>query len=104
MIKLHLGIYEGDVQEHEFNTKKALLDFVNELKMFDCIWLCASDGEERSEIIVTEYLETLHSMISKDFMFREPNKNIIHIHEYQTFEDAYKVALDMKEGHPKCYN
>ena len=34
------------------------------------------------------------------------NKNNIDIHlqEYESFEDAYKVALDMRECNPLCYN
>lgn len=27
-----------------------------------------------------------------------------HLHEYQSYEDAYAVAKDMKEVHPLCYN
>ncbi|MCK4904479.1 MAG: HAMP domain-containing histidine kinase, partial [Candidatus Marinimicrobia bacterium] len=28
----------------------------------------------------------------------------IHLHEYECYEDAYKVATDMREGNPLCYS
>jgi len=42
---------------------------------------------------------------SYDYKFIDTFKsNVYFIQEYQTFEDAYRVALDMRETNPKCYN
>lgn len=39
-----------------------------------------------------------------DLLTKHDMEEEIHVQEYKTFEDAYKVALDMREGHPKCLN
>ena len=52
MIKLHLAIYEGDIQEIDFITQEDLCDYIRELEMFNCIWLATNDCE-KGEIIIT---------------------------------------------------
>lgn len=100
MIKLNLGIYEGDVIILKFHTISELCEYLEELDKFDCIWLATEDGGD-GEILITENLKKLinavknsHFNIDKDFF----------VQEYQTYEDAYRVALDMREINPKCYN
>jgi hypothetical protein len=99
MITLHLAIYDGDIEKLEFNSKVELLDFIKELKSFNCIWLLTNDGE-KGELIVTENIETIMISIEYNLCFY----NVLYLQEYQTYEDAYAVALDMRDGNPKCYN
>lgn len=100
MIKLHLAIGTGteNIPVLEYENKEELIDYLHELKMFDCVWLATENGE-LSEILITENLTTLIKWIENDFM----NLETIFIQEYQSYEDAYAVALDMREGNAKCY-
>jgi uncharacterized protein YutD len=99
MIKLNLAIYEGDIDVIEFNNIQDLCEYIKELHTFDCVWLATDDGE-KGEIIVTENVETIVSSI---ILFWSNSDNIF-VQEYQTYEDAYFVALDMREGNPKSIN
>jgi hypothetical protein len=101
---LHLGIFEGDVNVFEFNDLDQMCDYLHELKSFDCIWL-ATNHSEIGEIVVTENLQKLIRLLKIGYFDLNSNNNeVFHVQEYQTYEDAYKVALDMREGNPKCYS
>lgn len=58
---------------------------------------------EDTEIFVTENLSLINEVISTkelEFSFCID----FHLQEYESFEDAYAVALSMREGNPLCYN
>ena len=104
MIHLNLGIYNGDIDVIPFNTQAELCEYLKELDMFDCIWLATEEGE-KGEILITENLQTLISAVENshfNLLWNSPQN--FHVQEYQTYEDAYKVALDMRETSPRCYN
>ena len=104
MIHLNLAIYDGEIQVIKFILQKDLIEYLQELKRFDCIWLAADDGE-KGEVLITENLDTLINAIKAghfNLIWNSPTN--FYVQEYQTYEDAYKVALDMREGNPKCYN
>jgi len=104
---------DGDVVQIEFKAMKELLDYLSEIRKskFDCVWLCSGEGNNGfNEILITENIMTIELAIEgfiftlfKDFEQEELNHQI-HLHEYETYEDAYAVALDMREPNPKCYN
>jgi len=98
MIKLHLAIYDGDIPAIPFENKQDLIDYVFELQKFDCVWLFTT-GCDNGEIIVTENILFLIMVINISTI-----QGDIFIQEYPSYEDAYAVALDMKESNPKCYN
>lgn len=98
MITLNLAIYKGDVKVIEFSNQIDLSEYVKELNRFDCIWLAAED-QVFGEILVTENLQTV---INHFKLWNSPQN--FYLQQYQTYEDAYKVALDMRESNPKCYN
>ena len=104
MIHLHLAIYRGDAQLIKFFTTVDLCEYLKELNQFNCIWLATDDGES-GEIIITENIDILIEVIEKSIfnLTWESPKNF-YVQEYQTYEDAYAVALSMREGNPKCYN
>ena len=102
MIKLHLAIYSGDVETIDFDNLQELCEYINELKQFNCIWLATSDGED-GEIIVTEDITRLIFLVTCNYFIDLNENTIMHLQEYQNYEDAYNVALDMREGNPKCY-
>jgi hypothetical protein len=104
MIKLNLCIGKGDCKEIPFESVLEMADFLNELYRFDCIWL-ATDNGEFGEQLITEDLTLLINSVTGDFFKELYNNNaLFFVQEYQTYEDAYKVALNMREGNPKCYN
>ena len=104
MIHLNLGIYSGDIKLYKFNTQTELCEFLKELSRFDCIWLAADDSE-KGEVLITENLQTLISAIEHshfNLLWNSPQN--FYVQEYQTYEDAYKVALNMRESNSRCYN
>ena len=102
MIKLNLCIGKGDCKEIPFETVFDMVEYLRELNRFDCIWLAADDGE-KGEILITESLSALIQAV-KWGHFNILDKNILFVQEYQTYEDAYAVALSMREPNPRCYN
>ena len=104
MITLCLGIYEGDIEQIPFDSVNSLIDYIEELKMFNCIWLVTEDGEN-GEIMITENIDKIITAIGTDhWNLCSQKDSMFHLQEYQTYEDAYAVALDMREENPKCYN
>lgn len=107
MIRLHLGIGKGDVETLNFKTFNDLDYFVSneERLMIDGVWLATSGGTY-SDVFVTDNIDHLRLVMNVD-LWEELTQDLnapFHIHHYESFEDAYKVALDMKEGHELCYN
>lgn len=100
MIKLELCIGHGDCKRIEFKSKFELITFVDELDRFDCIWLVGADAN-KGEVIITESLITIINNISSG-VFDLDNHSLF-IQEYETYEDAYRVALMIREVNEKCY-
>ena len=104
MITLYLGLGKGDVGKFELNSTNELLDYLEKFKQYDRVWLC-SGKSPNTEIVITESIEVVQQAIAHDNWDVSLEKNSeLHIHEYGSYEDAYKVALDMREGNSKCYN
>lgn len=105
MIKLYIAIgKEDNIPCIEFNSTNELMGYVENLKSFDCVWLC-SGKSPNSEILVTESIDVILKAIANDNWDVSLEKNSeLHIHEYPSYEDAYRVSLDMREGNNKCYN
>lgn len=104
MVHLNLAIYEGEIEIIKFITLTELCEYLQELERFDCIWLAAEDGE-KGEILITENVQTLINAVKNshfNLLWNSPQN--FFVQEYQSYEDAYKVALDMRETNPRCYN
>ena len=105
MIILHLGIGDGDIKTAKFFSLSQFVAYLErEFSKSNCIWLATDDGE-KGELLITENLKTLIFAISKNYfnlLWNSPQN--FHLHQYKTYEDAYSVALHMKEGNEKCYN
>lgn len=57
----------------------------------------------KEEIFITENENNfIDYMLS--FLYSVLNTNIIHFHEYESYESAYSVALSMREPNPLCYD
>ena len=79
--------------EVEFFLRNGLRDVVYQLKADrPCVYLIC-DGEE---IYVTDNIERAIKFCTE--------LNQVQIQEWESFEDAYAVALNMKENHPLCFD
>jgi len=105
MIKLNLCIGKGDCKEIPFETVFDMVEYLKELDRFDCIWLATENGEI-GEQIITEDLTILINLAASGVLFKTllDDNSLFFIQEYQTYEDAYAVALAMREPNPRCYN
>jgi hypothetical protein len=101
-MKLSVGIYDGDCDEVLFYSKEDVIDFILKLKPFDCVWLVTGESHQ---ILVTEDVDKIIECFNINLfdVSIEEDKTLF-IQEYQSYEDAYAVALDMMEENPKCYN
>jgi hypothetical protein len=95
---------DGDILCHEFNTKDDLIAFVDKIvypKGDDRVYLvCVED-----EVFVTEKGWIVSELFEEPLRTAWPyyEGDVSHIHEYTSYEEAYKVALAMKETSPLCY-
>jgi len=106
MITLYLGIYDGDVQRFKFDSVDSLLEYLEELKRFDCIWLATNDIRKHHtcEIMITEKIDKIILSIQYDYWDMKSHKYYnFSVQEYQSYEEAYSVALSMREYDPKYY-
>ena len=101
MIELNLGIGKGDVDQFYFKSSTQLTDFIIDIKntgFKSVVWL-VSDGGENAEILVTEDLEKVVVAIAHDHF---DNINLtggeLYLFENTSYDDAYAVAYDMREG------
>jgi hypothetical protein len=103
MIKLQIAIGEGDVQPFYFQSVNDLVDYIKECKSINAIWLATDEATD--EILITENIEKIIIAILFDYWDLALDKDsIFYLQEYQSYEDAFAVALSMKENNPKCYN
>lgn len=110
-IKLHYGCLDQniDVFTFELSSITELNDKIDELccgndPVTNKVYLFAVDGFDGhiEFVFVSEsYLEIEEIILSHK---RLKNKKDFFFHEYESFEDAYSVALSLKEVNPLCYN
>ena len=105
-ITLNLAIYDGDPLMIDFETKSELIDYIKELKQFNAVWVVAEDGLlGGGGLVVTEDIDNIIKLIMINYFdYASEDLSVLYMHQYTTYEDAYSVALDMKEDNPKCYN
>ena len=94
---------EGDVPMYEFDLMEDLALFVLEKVRENLVYIVAYDDE----VFVTDNLalvvELFERKLKSFYPFYE-GERCPHIQEYYSYEEAYKVALDMKEVSPLCYD
>lgn len=105
--------------EKQFNCIEKLILFIDDLcnKNEDkrIVYLMSCNGENVEDLVfVSQYKDSLIVMLSSMFEnesfiniddkaedWKDP---IIFLQEYDSYEEAYKVALSMQEEHPFCYS
>ena len=96
---------EGDIPCLEFNTVDEFSNFLSKVTE-DIVYVFAfefPDTDGKQEVFVTEDL-TMVSVIMRNCFELITTDNKFFLQEYPSFEDAYKVALDMQETSELCYN
>jgi hypothetical protein len=105
--KLHYA--ELNLQEDifciEFESKYKLLDYIvsiynnNYLTYLDRVCLVAISDH----LIVVNSMGRILQFINDELNPIDFNENV-YLQEYDSYEEAYKVALSMKENNPLCYS
>lgn len=107
MFKLHYASLDlqGDIPCFEFESKYEMLDYVT--KLYNNNWVTYLD--KVCLIAISDHLIVVNSMNRiLNFINAELNHidfdTDVFLQEYPSYEQAFKVALDMKEGDPLCYS
>ncbi len=110
-MKLHLGLESHqEITEHEFKYFSDMLDFIIDVTKDKYVYVFAFDGSEhgvQQEMVIVQekyYLTRLLSGYALHILGLDLNYENFYLQEYPSFEEAYKVALDMQETSPLCYN
>lgn len=99
--KVDLGLY--DIPCIEFNKHSEMIDFIDEKcinRMGKIVWLIAK--EDFTDLFISESYLSIQDFLSKKYTWQTTGNYFLQ--EYTSFEDAYKVALDMAEISPLCYS
>lgn len=117
MINLHYAsidqwMSETDIEKLKFKTSKALqrwltLNIACE-RPYGIVYLLTTNSDENESNTDIFIFEKSYKVVSL-FKNIEAHLNSLHqkdvfLQEYKTYEDAYAVALDMREGNALCYN
>jgi len=109
--KLHyakLGL-TGDIPCYEFDEIEYIIDFIEDLQpknslgySKDIVYLI-TDGDE---IIVTQSYGLLFDLFLYQIfaLFEEHDLNNIFLYEQESFEDAYTLALLLKQNNKNCFS
>ena len=108
------GDYKKGIVEINLKDKEELSEFMDGIVAKDdknTVYLFTSDysslkfGEEIGDYSMELYVESDPSVISMLIKNNLDYSNCaLHLFEYFSFEDAYKTALDMREGNYLCYD
>ena len=91
---------DGLSTTHIFDEFVELVGFLlaEDLPLYNSIWIIANGDEPDGEIFITEQLITGVEFLNNII------EDVIYIQQYDSYEDAYSVALNMREPNEKCYN
>ena len=116
MIKLYKSKLNEEIEEQDIISINELIakidsfiikekhDNDDELVFLLAIEQTGNNKPEYDEIFVFEYMNTEQVMNSYDDFIDGSNLLSVHLFAFESYEDAYKVALDMRENNHLCYN
>ena len=101
--------FDGDPLLIEFKKEVDLSDWLAEhgeiknlFKTSENVWL-VTNGCEHHEVFITDKWDIICTLLFDGYLSSTKSKKV-HIHHYDTWEDAYAVALSMREEKQNCYN
>lgn len=106
MFKLHyanVDLRDSDIPCFEFKNHSRMVDFIDEKcinRHGEVVWLLAKEGF--TDVFISESHLSIQNYLSKMACWQTTGNYFLQ--EYPSFEDAYRVALDMAEISPLCYN
>lgn len=109
---LYAQINSATINELSFISIKHLEEWLHEKvtnDIGDRVYLFThewpdKDDLEQTEIYVTEKIGLVADLITQAHYFGYDMIPAFHLQEYDSYEEAYKVALNMKELSPLCYS
>jgi len=106
-ITLRLAIDDNEIEDIIFDNYVYCLDYLNTIQqikgmIFLAVWDRGHPCEE--EIFINSNPHRLINFLEQDYLREENLPTVLNFHNYNSFEDAYKVALDMREPHQLCYD
>ena len=118
--ELHYAAFNltGDIPCAEFKEFSHLITYIdgnilNRVSRKPVIYLMAITLENQTpqqesefEILVTKFPDMVGRflILLDEWALKQKHNAKIFLQEYESFEDAYKVALDMRECSPLCYS
>jgi len=98
----YANIDKNEIESLGFKKHHQMIDFIDEkcLGRMGIVWLVAREGS--TDVFISE-----SHMSIQDFLEKKSTWNCVGLYflqEYTCFEDAYKVALNMAEISPLCYD
>lgn len=120
MIKLHYAplVLDGDIPCYDFERVDQIREYFKVLvskvmvngqhgnyKDSEIVYVFTWDalGVEDAEVFVTSKIYFIADLFSQSHFFGFDLIPVFYLQEYASYEEAYKVALDMKETSPLCY-
>lgn len=105
MFKLHYSSLDlqGDIPCFEFKKHSDMIDFIDEKcinRNGKVIWLLAK--KDSTDIFISENYLSIQDYLTRKYLWNISDDYFLQ--EYLSFEDAYRVALDMLEISPMCYS
>jgi len=106
MFKLHyvsLDLGNNDIPCFEFKKHSQMIDFIDEKcinRNGQVVWLLAKN--DSTDIFISENHLSIQDYFTRKYLWNIPGDYFLQ--EYPSFEDAYRVALDMSEISPLCYS
>jgi hypothetical protein len=93
---------DGDIPCYEFKNYRSMIDFIDKKtygRNRSVVWILAKNDFE--DVIVTQNAYFLQEVIGTLPLWQTIGDYFLQ--EYDSFESAYKVALDMMEPYELCY-
>jgi len=98
---------DGDIPKMVFKNWRSRIDFISDkvIGTRDRVFVLVINylegaGQYDSIYIFDNYLDIRFLSLRK----YNSSNHTIHLHEYDSYEEAYKIALDMKEVSQLCYS
>ena len=106
MFKLHyasLDLGDNDIPCFEFKKHSQMINFIDEKCVGRCgkvVWLLAKNNS--TDVFISESHLSIQDYFTRKFLWNIQGDYFLQ--EYSSFEEAYRVALDMAEISPLCYS
>jgi len=117
MVKLNISTCKEETKEVVLSSIGEFFELIHHLIDIDdgdSVWVLAIEDEDdilcsgyigisHGLLQISQYLENCH-FLGCHKLEEGDTETTFYLQEYKSFEDAYAVALGMREPNPLCYN